>query len=310
MKQVVFHLPEAWLSDRSQMLPFYRKLVKGLKRLRIEHRIEPLDRSRILTRIDSDQSFHIVNHARIGHPRALSAGVAYLYPFWHLDPDGIRAFSSIRGMKYDPGEIDSRAASRFFDRLHRRHVIDRKSRYDQPRDREVIPEGCIAVFLQDETNRIVGETTHIDRWTMLETCLAAAQDRPVVVKPHPKEISLDTMDRLVALQERWHQLQISLANIHDILGAASRVVTINSAVGVEAYMHEKPVILCGQADFHHIATEARDPVELAEALVAPPPDVDFRRYIDWYFRGQCLNAGAQDLVDQFLRRLRSRGFAS
>ena len=55
-------------------------------------------------------------------------------------------------------------------------------------------------------------------------------------------------DWLVRQMRKSPRLQVIPGNVHDILAAASVVVTINSAVAVEAMVHEKPVILCGAAD--------------------------------------------------------------
>ena len=63
---------------------------------------------------------HILDHGRLRHPRALNAGVAYVYPFWHLDPWGIRAFSSIAEKTFDPASIPPGPARAFADRLRGR----------------------------------------------------------------------------------------------------------------------------------------------------------------------------------------------
>ncbi|MGR3322438.1 MAG: capsular polysaccharide export protein, LipB/KpsS family [Pseudooceanicola sp.] len=302
-RRILFHLPGDWLDgDRAGMLPFYRRILAGLADRGVPHDLVPMDRDALPGQV-GDGNVHILNHARFPHPAVLSAGVAYIYPFWHLDPQGIRAFSSIRDKPFRPGRIDGEAARAFFNRLRGRTVENRSSRYDQPEAPETVPQGCIAVFLQSEGHRIVGETLWLDRWEMVETCLEEAEGRPVIVKPHPRDLDPDTFDRLEELRHRHANLGISLANIHDILAAAERVVTINSAVGVEAYLHRKPVILCGQADFHHIADEARSVAELRAALRAPVPRRAYAKYIHWYFRENCLNAGAPDLTDRFLDRV-------
>jgi hypothetical protein len=80
------------------------------------------------------------------------------------------------------------------------------------------------------------------------------------------------------------------------------VVTINSAVGVEAYLHRKPVILCGQADFHHIADVARDTEELAGLLGREPRKRAYDKFVWWYFAEQCLSTTDPGLVGRFLQR--------
>lgn len=299
MPKILFHLPGDWL-DGPGLLPFYRRLFDGLEARGIAFATVPMDRERLAEQV-SDGNTHILNHARFPHPGVLTAGVAYVYPFWHLDPLGIRAFSSIRDKAFRPSEVDGEAARVFFRRLRGRLVDQRTSRYEQPEAREAVPDGCIAVFLQSEGHRSVEETLWLDRWSMLRTCLGTG--RQVVVKPHPRDMDGETFDALADMQSEFANLQISFANIHDILAAAERVVTINSAVGIEAYLHRKPVILCGQADFRHIASEARDAGELEGLLARPPASAPYAKYLYWYFALNCLNAGAPDLTERFLDRV-------
>ncbi|MEP2533293.1 hypothetical protein [Shimia sp.] len=304
---LVLHVPQSWLEDDTQMLPFYRKLGQGLDRLDVPWAFEGIDRAIAITRIESDRKFHIFNHGRVEHSRALNAGVAYIYPFWNLDPRGVRAFSSIGDQKFRPFKIDSPKVKPFFGKLRDRWVTARDSRYDQPRSPEELPEGAVAVFFQSEADRDLGETCYLDRWTMLETTLEA-RDGPVVVKPHPLEMDQDIFNRLLDVQKRYPQLVISQGNIHDILAACVRVVTINSAVGIEAFLHRKPVILCGKADFHHLTIVAQDREALTQALRNEVSGRVYAKYLYWYFGKNCVDAGRDDVAEQVLRRVIGTGY--
>ncbi len=307
-KGLVVHLPEAWLTDGTQMLPFYHKLFAGLDDLGVEWAAEGIDREAALARIERDGKFHIFNHGRVVHPRALNAGVAYIYPFWNLDPQGIRAFSSIGAAPFRAHTVDADKARAFLGKLRARWVDERASRYEQPDSREDLPEGAAAVFFQSEAHRGVGETCHMDRWAMLDAVLKG-WDGPVIVKPHPREMDEAMFARLLEVQAREARLVISQGNIHDTLASAARVVTINSAVGIEAYLHRKPVILCGRADFHHIADVARSPQEVVDLLAAPARGRVYAKYLYWYFRKRCVDAGRADVATQVLRKIALTGYA-
>ena len=304
---VVLHLPESWLLDRSEMPPFYQKLQSGLEDLGIRCDLEEVDAVDPLERIEADANFHIFNHRRVRHPRALNAGVAYIYPFWNLDPWGIRAFSSIGETQFRAHTVDGDKAKAFLGQLRARWAERRESRYAQPEATDTLPDHAVAVFFQSEGHRGVDETCYMDRWVMLETTLRAWPG-PVVVKPHPREMEEDVFERLLDLQARYPQLVISQGNIHDILAACARVVTINSAVGIEAYMHRKPVILCGQTDFHHIADTARTPEELSALIKTAPTGRVYAKYLYWYFRKNCVDAGRADVAGQVVRRIAQTGF--
>ena len=308
MSALILHLPADWLADPSRMLPFYARLSEGLTARGIDWQARAIDRDGLAARIAADGDFHIVNHGQIRHARALNAGIAYVYPFWNLDPEGIRAHSSIARQPFRPARIDAARAQRFFARLRARLVDARQSRYEQPEAPADLPEAEAAVFFQSEAHRTVGETCYMDRWQMLDAVLAATRG-PVIVKPHPRDLDAGLWDRLMQMRDQTPRLVVSGANIHDILARAARVVTINSAVGIEAYLHRKPVILCGHADFHHIAITARDPEALVAALRAPPPARAYAKYIHWYFAQCCINAGSKTLVEDVLERVRRTGFA-
>jgi hypothetical protein len=303
----VFHLPRSWLGPfGTGLLPFYQKLIGGLEAANYTCETIALDRDTALDRVNADTAFHVINHGRIKHPRVLNAGIAYVYPFWNMDPNGIRAFSSIADQTFRAADVDADLARPFFRRIKQRLVGGRTSRYEQPEQATELPDGAVAVFLQSEGHRIVGETCYLDRWHMVETVLANVEG-PVVMKPHPRDIAPETAARLQKLQSQHANLTISDGNIHDILSAASRVVTINSAVGIEAYLHRKPVILCGQADFHHIADIAHDQGELAAFLAAPIRARAYDKYVYWYFGLQCLSTVQPNLVAAFLDKARAQG---
>ncbi|TMM55073.1 hypothetical protein [Sulfitobacter sabulilitoris] len=309
LREIVFHLPASWLGPAgSGLLPFYDHLTTGVSAAGHPLRLVPLDRAALAAQVAADDAFHIVNHGRMAHPRVLNCGIAYIYPFWNMDPLGIRAFSSIGAARFDPSQIDADQARPFFRKLRQRLVGARASRYAQPSDRAALPENCIAVFLQSEAHRTVGETCYLDRWDMLENILQNSV-LPVVVKPHPRDLDPDTGGRLEGLQRKYANLSVSLCNIHDLLSVAARVVTINSAVGIEAYLHRKPVILCGQSDFHHIADVARSAHDLRRLLAAPPRRRAYDKFIHWYFAQQCLSTTDPDLTQRFLARVARGGAA-
>lgn len=293
------------------MRQFYGTLAKALEGAGAAVSVVTLDPDRTLARVEADEGFHIVHHARIRHPRVLNAGKAYIEPFFTLDPWGFRLFSSIAAETFRPGP-DPLADAAIFDEIRARMVGGRKSHYEQPDELVSAPDHAIAVFLQTEDNRDVGETCHLTPRHMIKALLERDDPRPVVVKPHPKEKNLETLDWLTRQARKDPRLQVFIGNIHDLLAKSDVVVTINSAVGIEAMLHEKPVVLCGDTDFHHICeivTRRRDlngAIARAEARQAAG-QWPFRAYIGWYYGRMCLDPRAPDFGARVMAKLRGLG---
>ena len=286
------------------MKPYYAKLISGLRKMGIRVETAAHDRDSTLATVDRMAGVHIVDHGNHRHPRLLNTGIAYIYPFWNLDPWGIRALSSIASIPFDADLVDPSAASDFTARLRKRLVDPRISRYPQPDAHLDLPKGHIVVFLQSEAHRAVEETCHLNMRQMLSALLARKDPRPILVKPHPRDSATATRSYLARLADRDARLQVVDANIHDMLAAASVAVTINSAVGIEAHLHRVPVVLCGQSDFHHAAVTVTDRRNMDAAIAsAETTEWPHDAYLYWYFAQQCLNAGKPSLVTDFLTKV-------
>lgn len=301
---ITFHLPGSVLADHGLMKPYYVKLIAGLRDIGIEVQTVLHDRASTLSTVDATPGFHIVDHGNQRHPRLLNTGIAYIYPFWHLDPWGIRAESSIAAKPFDVASVNGAEAAAFAARLRKRLVGGRISRYPQAESVVDLPKGGIAVFLQSEAHRGVGETCHLSMRQMLAALLARDDPRRILVKPHPRDQDHRTRAYLARLAARDARLQVVEANIHDMLGAASVAVTINSAVGIEAHLHRVPVVLCGQSDFHHACVTLTDRHDMDSAIAtANATEWPHDAFLHWYFAGQCLNAGAPSLLADFLAKV-------
>lgn len=286
------------------MKPYYTKLISGLRGMGLRVDTVLHHRATTLATVEAVPGVHIVDHGNLRHARLLNTGIAYIYPFWNLDPWGIRALSSISARPFDAGSVDAAVAAEFAGRLRKRLVAARESRYPQAEAVAEVPQGCIAVFLQSEAHRAVGETCHLTMRQMLAALLARDDPRAIVVKPHPRDTDPRTRAYLARLAARDGRVQVVDANIHDMLAAASVAVTINSAVGIEAHLHRVPVVLCGRTDFHHAAVTLTDRREMEAAIArAEATDWPHDAYLQWYFAGQCLNAGKPSLVADFLEKV-------
>lgn len=313
MPQVVLHVPSGVLTGNGGGERFYPPFQRALRARGIKTRMVLHNRDTALAEVEADDEFHIFDHGRIRHPRALNSASAYLLPYRYMDPEGVRGFSSLGAAPFDAGTQDPVQSAAFFARMHDRFVTGRVSRYDQPEEVVPVPDHSIAVFLQSETHRKVGETCHLTMRHMIKALLDRDDPRPIVVKPHPRDTDLDTFGWLGRKVKKDARLHILPANIHDMLARADVAVTINSAVGIEAMLHRVPVVLCGSADFHHICetVTSRDGMEAgiarAEARKAEG-DWPFEAYLHWFYGQMCLDPTAPDFIDRFIARVAAQGY--
>ncbi|WP_283176041.1 hypothetical protein [Gemmobacter sp. 24YEA27] len=305
--KVVLHLPQRFRDrlDRRRGPLLYEEIRSVITGFGGEVVLAP-QLKRADYKMVSSEDLHIVENGRIQRPAVLNAATAYLDGFFHVDPRGIQAESSIGMRLYKPKRIDPGVAAEYFALLRARFVTPRLSRYRQARDHAQLPEGCIAVFLQGPApQRLMQAACGYDE--MLIGVCAGAGGRPVVAKPHPLDPE-SGQATISAARAAGYEVIATEANIHDILNACALTVSVNSAASIEGLLHEKPGVLFGWSDFHHFFPTASQPGEfaaLAERALAAPPDAAKALY--WYF-GQCLDAKSPDFAPRLLAIFAKAGF--
>lgn len=171
---------------------------------------------RVRDRRFQDGNLHIIDDRSIEAAGVLNAGVAYFWEYWHLDPVGTKAFSSIGEETYNPTTISADRALIFFNNLTKRYLQKRRSKYNQPSDVQAVPADAVSVFFQGNYPMNAGATQFSD----IEMLLAVqnqAGDRPIIVKPHP--FSSDHLNIQMAreLARQDERVYVTNANVHDIL---------------------------------------------------------------------------------------------
>lgn len=256
-----------------------------------------------------DGNLHIIDDRAIVAPNVLNAGVAYLWEFWHLDPKGVKAFSSIGDLPYDPAAIPFRRAKPFFDMLRDRHVAQRRSRYAQPEGRAAFPEGALSVFFQGGYP-VASGATRVSDLEMLRCVLANAGDRPVIVKPHPLVSAPEDVAAAQEIARRDTRVILTDANVHDILAASAATVSINSTVALEGFLHRVPALIFGRADFHHFAGSVTKPEDFPDVLARElARKGGYAQYLAWYFRRNCLPLHNDDLPKRIWAIFTAAGFS-
>ena len=312
---VVFHLPRRYLTEYRQIghLRLFARIEAALAPLgaRIEvrdRRLLPFEGGPGVAAAYADGNLHIIENGRVQGPGVLNATMSYLTPWWHLDPLGVLAESSIGSQVYDRRQVPLKPAMALLNDLRDRWVKPRRSRHTQALAEARLPEGCIAVFMQGtlpQSRRLA----HCDPAEMLAAVAKGAGGRPVLAKPHPLALDHDR-DVIAGVQARGLAVTGTDANLHDILAACAVTVSFNSAVAIEGFLHRKPAILFGPSDFHHFAQTVTDPAAFPQALTRAlehPPE-GYAQFLHWYFVRHCLNVDARRFPERVLAILTAAGF--
>jgi hypothetical protein len=253
-----------------------------------------------------DGDLHIVNNGQEVAEGYLNAATAYLEGYWHLDPRGVQAASSIGLQPFDPALVDPVAAAVHLAGLQARFLAVRQSRYRQPPPRADLPAGCIAVFLQGPQPYRRGQA-FMDAAAMLRAVCAGAGGREVWVKPHPlKQAEGEAL--IARLRATGLAIRGVTAHVHDLAAVAAVTVSVNSAVAIEGMLQGTPAILFGTSDFHTAVETVRVADEFADALArALARPRDYAAFLMWYF-GQCLWLGDPALPERILQVFDAAGF--
>lgn len=256
----------------------------------------------------SDGRLHIVEDGSVRGIGWLNAATAYFQDFWHLDPDGILAESSAKGARFDPRSVAKEPANIFFRALRQRFVKPRLSRYNQPHAQDLnLPEDCIALFLQGNIPQKSGQCALSMQEMILAVCKGAGHRR-VVVKPHPLS-PLECAYAIANAAEADADFDVFTGNIHDLLDACAVTVSANSAAAMEGFLHRKPAILFGAADFESIAVKVALPEFFPDALsTALAGNWRFAKMLYWYFSQYTVDLGAPDFEARLCAIIERAGF--
>lgn len=313
--RIVFHLPAKHLNDWRGRRPFtlFTRIAdvlepRGATIEARDRRLGPFQGGP--TEFYADGDLHILDTGRARGPGLLNASIAYLPPFWHLDPLGMQAESSIAGKVYDPAKVPQKPAMAFFERMRGRYTHARHSRRAQEMEASDLPQGSIAVFLQGDQPQLNG-LTYCTADQMLEAVAKGAGGRAVLVKPHPLALEHDSGVIARAI-EAGLQVTPCMANVNDMIAASEVTVSFNSACALEGFLQRKPAILFGPSDFHHFTHSVRDPSDFPKALaaaLAQKPE-GYAKFLSWYFQHNCLNVTSTDFPAKLLQIFETAGFSA
>ncbi len=174
-----------------------------------------------------------------------------LFSFDRRGYAGWSKFSAMTLPELRSADVTTQAAADFFDREKQRVIGGNLSKYRQAdvSDVEELPERFIFVALQ-LIGDAVSQLAYLDLFDMVDEVIRTAETQglSVVIKRHPLCTTPEVSQYLGELGSRNAVRQV-YSSIHAIIPKAQAVCVINSGVGAEALLHEKPVYVFGRADY-------------------------------------------------------------
>ncbi|MEM9140475.1 MAG: hypothetical protein AAGB15_11665, partial [Pseudomonadota bacterium] len=226
----------------------------------------------------------------------------YIDGYYYIDPLGHRENSSIGAREFVPRDVPAEEANIFFRRLRRRYVRHGLSHRDQaPKGTVEVPEEAIAIMLQGLRRGEEPRGAICSEADMIRAVVAARGTRPVMIKFHPFGATPAVKRAVADVVDPKAGVHLVEANVHDVLEAASMVVTQTSGVGFEAILHRKPTVLFAAADYAHVATRVERLDDLPEILAkADQGRFSHAKYVYWFLKENLLRPG----TPEFLPRVR------
>ena len=178
-------------------------------------------------------------------------------------------------------------------------LCSKSSKYSQGQsDQEVSDSDFIFFPLQVRTDK-VASLAFIKTDELLSKLVYYANNnrKKLVVKRHPN-CRDRKIDKLLQKLVRGPYVVLSSHNVHDLIAKSRVIVTVNSGVGAEALLHDKPVITTGRSDYTRATTLVKTYSELQQAISksykirVQPDHSDFlASYLSEYMVGVCDSEG-------------------
>lgn len=301
--RVLLHMPQH-LADEAHMPQFYRTIARELRQRGANVAVVQRQ-TEALKQLPKGPDFHLVHNGAASGDCVLNCAIAYLEPYFYADPQGIYFESRVTAAQFGPDDQPADAVARRFQMLQARYVHPRISRYAQTETVQSYPDGAIAIFLQDWSEP-VARARYMTAAEMVESVIAGAAGRQVIVKPHPRNRGVETLELLNNLALQHPEVIVTEGNLHDILASTAVCVTISSSVALESLLHRKPVVLFGRSDLHHCAATVRQAEDWPAALQhVLSHDWRYEAFVYW-FSAQHLRGG-KDMIAPLLTRMGAAG---
>lgn len=295
-RALIVHADDTWFNHvRDGGAEFFEKIAHAASDRAIEPWLVHSESVESFLLLNEDHTHIMIGPKRHNGPRIFHAHPSYLRGYWYLDPKGYFWNSSIVDKQFDPQKIDPIIANDYVDALAKFTIRNNKSKRPQA-PRSSLGAAQAAIFVQDiEKYRI---KVHYINTKRMIAVTAKSVSGPVYVKLHPL-FSKDQRQTLIDHCQKFSNVVITDASIHDVIAASDVIISQNSAVGFEALLHRKPVLTCAQSDYLHASLvclnedDLRENIRRAKNHFAGFP---FSAYLYWFLAQNMLEPRKDDFA--------------
>ncbi len=214
-------------------------------------------------------SYHTISHGNQGlHFKETDR--PSLFSFDSRGYAGWSHFSDFSLEQLRAADVDEQEAVAFFEDDKQRVIGCNLSKYRQASVTAGVdlPQQFIFVALQ-LIGDAVSQLAYLSLFEMVEEVVRTAEAKgySIVIKRHPLCTTPEVSRFLTKLVSEERVTQV-YSSIHAIIPKALAVCVVNSGVGAEALLHEKPVYVFGRADYMAGCFVCRQPGDFAAQFVA------------------------------------------
>lgn len=317
---VEFYIPIVFFRRHEKKHSFYDELkitflniykaleslgIKVIPKIQFNWREIPLEHSGIR---------RIAYHTKIHDGFTLNIKESSFRGYFTFDTKGFSGWhsinSSIGQVTRELNTLKPKKTELFIEKIRKEFIENKISKYEQPKELDLKQADYIFIPLQ-LPNDIVSKCAIIDTYSLVKMVIKLAKRHPELVfliKPHP----LTKAGRIRNLLKNVPKnISITNGNIHNLIRQAKFVLTVNSGVGAEALLYEKPVLSTGWSEYSVISPPLKTYKELEtrvlECYNAPlSPSNMASDYLFFYFNYHLLNFNddlkTRDTIEVFLRK--------
>jgi hypothetical protein len=237
--------------------------------------------------------YHLVFNQAVDVPFCLCLRRVYLNPFWRIEATNDRWDWDVARLAYDSSRVSNHAQG--FQNRWRDIVF---------KGLEITQGGYVFMPLQGKLD-IKRHFQAMSPLAMIAATLKADPARRIIATLHPSETYSD--QELAALRGFGARFEVSDMPSKTLLSGCDYVVTQNSGMGLIGWFADKPAVLFGRIDFHHMAGSVLEK-GVAGAFADAQTKAPYAGYLHWFFKQQAITYWDAKADERILARFREHGW--